>query len=497
MKKFIQLLFFGVAIFNCSIVNAQDKLFSVDQNKEIKGWVNTGLPTAKTTIDAERVKSTARYIYDTAINSFIRFDSVDYSWSFDRSSRQFFRDIYSGTTVEMKDYDVREFKYFFFGFLPSNKWIQSFDTDGNIIQNTQKRWNDASSTWEDLFQIKYSYSGKLKTEEIEQEMDTKTLKWLNNTRRLYSYSGTNLIENKLQYWNPILNIWENIDRLTYTYNTGHVETEKSEFWDFTLSIWVFRVLNKTEYIFSGSNILESTTRTWDPTSSSWKKIAKDSNIYFGGLLAEKWNMSWNTLNDSLKFKSGMKYYYSAGMLSEIDFVPADGKIRGRTLYLYDGKNNTEIINQLFNDTTSIWENRRRRYFTFNKNSSLIIIDQQEWKDGAWKPIETNDLFDTRLVFHYESYTSRIKNESIDFSKTSIYPNPAIAANVYVDYFTNDAEPTEIVLQDVLGRELTRIEEKASIGDHSVMLPVGHLSNGIYMVGIYSNGKLHQTLKLVK
>lgn len=497
MKKFISLIFLGMAIFNSNFIYAQVKLIREGSKKGKRMVSNTSLPTAKITIDAERVKSTARYVYDTAIKTYVLVDSVDYTWSFGRGSKQVFMDIYLGTNVEIKDYDVREFKYLLFSMFPRNKWVQTFDSDGNIIQNTQKRWDFASSSWEDLSQIRYSYSGKLKIEEVEQEMDKKTLKWLNAKRHLYTYAGTNLTEDLTQGWNAELNIWENSSKYTCTYTLGHIASTKFESWDSLSSTWVIGSASKMEYIFSGSDILESTISNWNITSSIWQKSHKDSNIYIGGLLAEKWNMFWNTLTDSLYAKNGQKFYYSSGMLSEINGLTDDGKVDSKILYLYDGKNNTDIIYQGLNDTFSIWENRRRQYFTYNKNGSLIIKEQQEWKDGEWEPIETNDLFDTRFVFHYETFTSNIEDQNIDIVKTSIYPNPATTDNVSVDYFTNNAEPTEIVLRDVLGRELAHITENASIGDHSVIIPIKHLSQGIYMVSIYSNGQLQQTMKLLK
>lgn len=486
-----------MAIFNSNFLSAQVNLISEDLNKEKRTSGKIILPTAKTTFDAERVKSTARYVYDTAIKTYILIDSVDYTWSFSRRSKQVFMDNYTGTNVEIKDYDVREYKYLLFSMFPRNKWVQTFDSDGNIIQNTQKRWDFATSSWEDLFQIRYSYSGKLITEELEQEMDTKTLKWLNTKRHLYTYVGSNLTEELTQGWNAELNIWENSSKYTFTYTLDHIASTKFESWDSLSSTWVIGSASKTEYIFSGSDILESTTSEWNLASSIWQRNHKDSNIYIGGLLAEKWSMFWSTRTDSLYAKKGQKFYYSSGMLSEINGLEEDGKVSSKIFYLYDGKNNTEIIYQGFNDTFSIWENRRRQYFTYNKNGSLIIKEQQEWKDGEWEPIETNDLFDTRFVFHYETFTSNIEDQNIDIVKTSLYPNPVTTDNVYVDFFTENSEPTEIVLSDVFGRELAHIAENASIGDHSVIIPVKHLSQGIYMVSIYSNGQLQQTMKLVK
>ncbi|HTN18249.1 MAG TPA: T9SS type A sorting domain-containing protein, partial [Chitinophagaceae bacterium] len=91
----------------------------------------------------------------------------------------------------------------------------------------------------------------------------------------------------------------------------------------------------------------------------------------------------------------------------------------------------------------------------------------------------------------------INEKANSMGAVTIYPNPANAENVFVDYFTEESAATNVVLKDLMGKQLLNIDESAYNGFHSVKIPVAFLRNGIYFVSIYSNGICNKTLKLVK
>jgi len=74
---------------------------------------------------------------------------------------------------------------------------------------------------------------------------------------------------------------------------------------------------------------------------------------------------------------------------------------------------------------------------------------------------------------------------------SITPNPA-SDRIQIDFRTNYNEPVSLSIMNMQGKEVLNIQ----IQNKETIVDVSHLKNGVYCVGIYSNGNPLHFSKLV-
>jgi hypothetical protein len=120
----------------------------------------------------------------------------------------------------------------------------------------------------------------------------------------------------------------------------------------------------------------------------------------------------------------------------------------------------------------------------NSGSSTVapITD----KDGNSR-IDNVDLG----AYEFQPNLNTIKIQDASFI---IYPNP-VKESLTIVFSENNSELVEISIYNSLGQSIA--SSLKAIANHSLTIPLNHLSNGIYYVTISKNGKQIDTKKIIK
>ncbi|HTN18450.1 MAG TPA: T9SS type A sorting domain-containing protein [Chitinophagaceae bacterium] len=428
-----------------------------------------GLPAYAQTSLTERVSAKATYDYNGSVYELASFSS--YSWSAGRSSRQ------DGVKVVLENYDSMERG-------PSlDRTIKKYNADGTIAESVRKDWDRTTFAWLDFSRFTYQYLDKQLVRVTEEELRDSGLSKTRQTN--YTFSGSKLVEKYQEVWNGTS--WEDAGTTSYQYTAGKLIRET----------WGSQ-MKKYSYDASGTrNVVEYSTFKW----GIWHPETKDSTIFSGGLPAAVIGFKNVAIMDPEWEKTyRVVYSYSSGMLSERtrslwDKTSSDWVSETRFVNTYSGSNLTDSMFQVWDDSALIWQNKHRFVYTYNTNNHLSTQTWEEWRDKRWQTA-IHYLEPPRTVYYYETVLGVPEAQFADFP-VSLYPNPANGGVVYLDYYTMQNESGEIVLRDVSGRQVMRLSEQGSSGDHSVALPVLDLSPGHYFVTLYLGGQYKKTLRFVR
>lgn len=81
----------------------------------------------------------------------------------------------------------------------------------------------------------------------------------------------------------------------------------------------------------------------------------------------------------------------------------------------------------------------------------------------------------------------------DFS-TTIYPNPTMG-NFVLNISNPQDEHVAICVIDMLGHEITTVNNNLTIGENLILLTLANLNKGFYVINLKSNS-YHQSIKLI-
>lgn len=500
MNKRLQLAILSITMSVCFEANAQTGFCEHYKNLlpakyeayKLANAVNRS--TAKTTGTAERLIGRAKYKFEGG--KYAIDDSVNFMWSGSLTSNYYGSG--STATVFTNSADLQHFwtpdgsgK----GFNPLFKRVQKFNSNQELVESVGQNWDLATSKWENNDMLKYSYlAGKLQNV-VSHNWVKATADWSDPTRITYTYSGAMLVEWLTEIWDKSSASWKKSEKSSCSYIGGNMVEKLDLYWNEASGKWIN--FSKESRTYIGVNMSDRNTYMWDEVSSKWINEYQSKVNYSGSDIVDYTNEIWDKTTNDWGWKSLTFHYYTSSKLDHIieqfwDFSTGTAVNSYRFDYTYTGSEITNSEESNWNYTTKVWDKKRQYLYSFNANNSIIQSMENEMVSGSWIPA----LYNSKQNFYYETYTG-INEDTPYVSSVNIYPNPATASNVYVDYFTQQSEQTDVVLSNILGQEILRKTEAAGIGDHSVMIPVSSLSSGMYVVSIYSNGQLQKTMKLVK
>lgn len=160
------------------------------------------------------------------------------------------------------------------------KELNYYDSIGNLINNLQYSWNNASSSWETIRQVNYinSNSGKV-IEKVTQSWENLTNTWSNIQRTTFAYNSKDKPLTQLtETW--VSSNWQNLFRLTNTFdNSGFVINTIEQKWNMDSTSW-----NNSEQINYTINlngtINQKTIQFWNNLNLSWQNLKRTSFTYF-------------------------------------------------------------------------------------------------------------------------------------------------------------------------------------------------------------------------
>ncbi|HTN16199.1 MAG TPA: T9SS type A sorting domain-containing protein [Chitinophagaceae bacterium] len=449
-----------------------------------------GLPhaTAKTTGTPERVIASAGY------ESGHIPDSSTYEWSADRCSKAVPGVWYQ---VSIQDYDKQTFWFMSSGTatLQSRK-LQTYDVLGNVTAYLLQTWDAGSSSWLNYEQTLTTYSGKLLLESVQQQWDKGAGKWMNYLRIQHIYSGTDLAQSNTDTWLSSSSSWLQSRETQFDYSGGYLVMQTEKIWNTSAASWdSFQKTSYENYI--GGIASKRSIYDWNSAVKTWEGNTQFISTYSGGKISSDSIFSWQKSAHYWRLAQSSQRSYTGSDLVRYDRKIWDASL-GRIIpevqafYHYTGTNPDTMLYQAWDESSLSWGYTARNIYEYNSNGSLTytcnqVLNGENWEDP-----------NAARHYYYEPYSTTSALSATPRTRpVKLYPNPVGSTHVYLDYSTSDAAPVSILLTDLAGTTLYRIDESGSIGDHSVRIPVSTLASGVYFVQLISNGLSYSTMKLIR
>ncbi|HXS38475.1 MAG TPA: T9SS type A sorting domain-containing protein [Flavipsychrobacter sp.] len=196
--------------------------------------------------------------------------------------------------------------------------------------------------------------------DLNQQWDTATSSWKNSSNTVNTYdAANNLITNTFQTWNTSSSNWSDYSRYVYTYDaSGNELTRKNEFWDGTSTSWI----NSDLY-----------TYTYDSHNN---------------MLTETYQYILKTVLTNYTLKT-YTYDASNNKTSETDQIwnttSSSWQNNGKYTFTYSGTNKVLSYVTLAWDTlSSSWVNASQTLYTYSASDNPVIILSQTWNGGSWQ-----------------------------------------------------------------------------------------------------------------
>jgi hypothetical protein len=488
MNKYLSALFFSAALLSMSSAQAQYTGPKVSLN---------GIhPSAKTTETKRRVIAEANFEYTPAFG-FKKTDSTKLEWygSMGHDRYPTISPVFTYGKAKSEELHKKNFSDTAQAY---SKMQRIYDAGNNVTYSVLYFWNTTTTSWDSSTRTSYVYiGGKLLQDETQQKVGGRG--WLNRTRNEYTYKAGQLDE-KISYTfkTPFLNDLKYYSKTNYTYTSGSVNSITTALWDSSASVSPgFYNANRLYLGFSGKDTILKTTQVWDKAFSDWRNVERKSYNFSKGPYSEDLTERWDSKTSVWQNYAKDSLIYTGGLLvTHVLFSwISSSKTWGVTqLYAfeYTGANLT-TSRQLQWDGTKWIDDYATRY-EYDTHNDVFSVSNLRWDGTKFNPNEYKAL----TLYYYEEYTpTTIGNVSGSIAQIKLYPNPAVHHHAYLDFFTDKNTTCDIQVVDMLGKEVLRISEQGFRGDHSVLLQLDHAPNGVYLVNLFSEGKVQSQLKLVK
>lgn len=452
---------------------------------------------AKTSSTKRRIIAQANYDYSSSSAEYVRADSTQYAWY--KAARH---DRYPTITPYFAYSNAQSTELHKINFsdtiVPFSKVLKAYDVDNNVISSVSFNWNKTTMSWDSSSQTNYFYTGgKLTLDETQILGSGKT--WFYRGKNEYTYAG-GLLDEKINYTfrSPFSSALKYYSKTKYTYAASVVNNITTMLWDSSATVSPdFYNYTRQFLTISGKDTTQKIAQTWNKVSSAWKNIERKSFDFSKGEYSEDLTEIWDNATSAWQNSAKDSLGYTGSTLES------------HHLFVWNTTSNTWFMNRYYefdytgaNITTCkeyLWDGTKwQQYYEYNYQYDTYN-DAIKTKTYQWDGTKLNPSNYASLInYYYEEYsTTGIHQNDKTQLKVSLYPNPAMNNRTYLDYFSDKNVASEIQITNMLGQVVMRVEEQAYIGDHSVLLQLNGLSDGIYLVNLIIEGKLQVQVKLKK
>jgi hypothetical protein len=364
----------------------------------------------------------------------------------------------------------------------NTKLMNTYNTSNQLIEQLEMQWN--GSTWDDYYKTIYTYdaNGNLILK-LRKSWDSGASAWLDTDNDIYTYSNNKVTSAKTEFFNGTS--WEKVSEIYNDYDMSNHLVRDSSLYTYNSGTNSYE--NRyVETITYGTNSFTSTNKSW----KLWLNSYRPDDKFVANLLGNKFTdgkyFEYDTLASAFKTiptNLDSAFYGSNNLISKYISVETAGIGAETVDYTYNTQNQCTqaLTNQFGSQYKSDYQ-----YDSYNK----MINDKYSENDGINWNVRTDKHY------YYETYTPAGIEDIKEINKASLFPNPS-SAQSYLSFYAASQYESIIQLCDITGKVIYSINEKASIGDHMVKLPMIGLANGLYFVSIYANNQLQSTLKLQK
>lgn len=365
-----------------------------------------------------------------------------------------------------------------------SSWVNSqgynyeYDSNNNLIAETDLVWNSTSGAWESDDKTTYTYNASNKvTQEIFQNRNRLTNQLENLNREIYTYTNGKITEIAGYYWDNLN--WENYYKTQITYNSNNLpEIGIDYFWDGTR--WVLERRTTVTY----NSINKITSRVYEEwANSKWVNASKSLYTYNSNnkLITErgaKWDEFNNIWVEAGAFRADYELDATGNRISRTE--SESGSNDRKEVYTYDTSNFMSSFAHPFKDKTGV----DYLFEDFPYVNKVLITNR-----FIFNPNTNSYTNNSRTTYNYNSAIT-LSTETLEIADKNItfYPNPTqdllfikTASNTSID---------KITITDLTGKKV--IEQK----QNTTQVNVQNLAKGIYILEVFV-GQNKQTRKFIK
>jgi hypothetical protein len=313
---------------------------------------------AKTTAASSRLIAVSNMHYFDSLASYVFTDSTTQAYTGTRGST------YKGhwNQWELKADSITQLVVDSGTLQNYSHFSQTFDAHDNILTNTEQRW--MSGSWQNSRNTINTYDAMDNILTVTDQYWVAS-GWRNNLKITNTYTGTNKIATMLeQTWSTT---WDDIFQIVYSYDAADNNTKMLVLlWDATSSAWdsSFQLLHTFD---ASGNLLTETDQIWDTASASWQNYTQVVSTY--DAMNRTTSTTWSTWYSTI-WMGNVRYLYSdfTGMNpgTLIYQVAASGTFEN---YHKDSITYNSFNQPIFdfctgwNDITSAWEDFEGGFIT--------------------------------------------------------------------------------------------------------------------------------------
>jgi hypothetical protein len=374
-----------------------------------------------------------------------------------------------------------------------NKSMNSYNSSNQVLQSITQSWDTLSHGWINSYMVQYSYqaSGQM-AEQLTQTWDSSLSIWMNSQKTDYSYDASGFATGYISYnWYEPSSQWNQNTQAIYTNSTSGLPLQKLyQQWNSGTNNWENSTLDTYQYN-TNNQVVESTDQSWNSGSSSWVNNWMQTNSYFhnGGqdtMYQYYWdpnNSSWldtyYSRNDSLGYT--MEYYSKSIDWTTYTYISGD-----RFLYFYNSQNQpTEYQHYTLNILTNNWDLSSHHLYTYDGNGNNTVELDQIYNDT------TSSYENEFRADHFYSFT------------TSIFENHGQTSMCYYSNPLPKGEPIQCRdLQSGKDYKVNLYSLKGQIV-YSTVIHTGEslflpetLTEGVYFLQISGDGQLISQGKII-
>ena len=378
-------------------------------------------------------------------------------------------------------------------FTSGTQSIQTYNTSNQVLQTMMQNWDTLTLGWVNSSIIKYTYlpTGQM-SEQLTQNWNPSLSDWVNSQKTDYSYDASGYVIGYISFnWDLGTSQWIQSMRATYTNNSMGSPTKKLyELWDSGSSTWGNSMQDTYTYN-TGNQVLEILDQLWNTASSSWKNNWKETHSYYpSGYQETMYQYYWNPINstwiDSYYSLNDSSGYTSEYYSKSIDWVTYQYTYGYRYLYFYNSIHQTlEYQHYDLNVATNDWALGSHRLFTYDANGNNTEELDQSYNDA------TSSYVNEYQILHFYSFTTGIPGTK-ENTPACYYANPLPKGKPVQCQNLKDGKNYRITLYSLDGQMVysSYIHE-----GESLVFPQT-LTEGVYLLQVSGNDQVVSRGKII-
>jgi hypothetical protein len=353
-----------------------------------------------------------------------------------------------------------------------------YDVNNNLVAETSLVfWK--SNAWENDRKTSYTYNaGNKVTQQIDQNWDATTKKFVNSEKISKTYTNGNITEDIFQTWNTTSSTWVNTEKHNLTWNSNN-KPESALFYNWDGTQWV--VSARFTLTYNANNKVTSLlVEKWDDFSAQWTNFGKEVVSYNANnhITSDK-RADW--VNASWKLTEQTDYVVDANgnPTSETYTNVSDNTKNHKTEYTYDTSSLMSSFAHPFKDKDGT------DYITHEPPFNKVL----SYSDFDYNPSTSNYIKSNITTYNYNNaIVLAINKNEIAKAAINIYPNPA--KDILNIKNTSNKALDKVIVTDISGRTILQQNQNAT------EVNVQNLAKGTYILQAFS-GQEKFTSKFIK